>query len=177
MRRNLVNVLLGLAAIGAVVMVYNAFLNSNNDTENNASSKLASYLALDKAEKESTSSTVATSDETKSEESTSAQTPSTETSTTNTPEESDTDTTATSETPAASTGTAKPETVYTVKEGDTYGCIAEKYYGSYENYVNVMAANPVYTEGFTEYELHVGAKLVLPALDAAAVKPASSLCS
>ena len=64
-----------------------------------------------------------------------------------------------------------------VKDGDTYGCIAEKYYGSFEHWVDIMNSNPVHTDGFSEYELHVGAQLVLPAITADRLKPASALCS
>ena len=78
---------------------------------------------------------------------------------------------------ATVTQAAKPKSEYVVKAGDKYSCIAEKYYGSYENYVEVMAANYARTvPGYSEYQLHVGAKLVLPALSAAQVKPATSLC-
>jgi nucleoid-associated protein YgaU len=58
---------------------------------------------------------------------------------------------------------AKQATTYTVKDGDTYGCIAEKYYGSYDQWSRIYAANAGYA-GYEEYGLAVGAKLQLPAL-------------
>lgn len=88
------------------------------------------------------------------------------------PEESKTDNQAASQ--EAST-TSKPATLYTVKEGDTYGCIAEAYYGSYEHWPDILNANSAYGNGFSEYGLHVGAVLELPAIDN--LKPASKLCS
>lgn len=82
--------------------------------------------------------------------------------------------TTTTQTPA---GTAKPKSEYVVKEGDTYGCIAEKYYGSFEHYTDVMRANAAgVVPGYSEYRLNVGAKLQLPAVAAGDLKPASSLC-
>lgn len=70
---------------------------------------------------------------------------------------------------------SRPGTLYTVKEGDTYGCIAESYYGSYEHWQDIMNANLKYGNGFSEYGLHVGAVLELPAAET--LKPASKLCS
>lgn len=68
---------------------------------------------------------------------------------------------------------AKPASTYTVKEGDTYGCIAEKYYGSYEYWPKIVAANTGI--GFEEYRLFVGAQVQLPPSDGS--KPATTLCS
>lgn len=72
-------------------------------------------------------------------------------------------------------GSVKPAGTYTVKEGDTYGCIAEKYYGSYDQWPKVysMNAGPV---GYDEYYLAVGAKLQMPAVSGAEVLPKTSLC-
>lgn len=84
------------------------------------------------------------------------------------------------ETSAPDTATAtagdKAATVYTVKPGDTYGCIAEKYYGSYEHWTDIYNANARYGLGFQPDELFVDAKLDLPAIAAADLKPASKLC-
>lgn len=66
---------------------------------------------------------------------------------------------------------------YTVKEGDTYGCIAEKYYGSYEHWPDILNANIVYGSGYSEHELHVGAIIELPEILAENLKPSSKLCS
>lgn len=66
---------------------------------------------------------------------------------------------------------------YTVKEGDTYGCIAEAYYGSYEHWTDVLNANIVYGEGYSEQELHIGAMLEMPTISAENLKPSSKLCS
>ena len=57
--------------------------------------------------------------------------------------------------------TKKDAGTYTVKAGDTYGCIAESHYGSYEMWPAVQRANA--GPGYGEYTLHVGAKLTLPA--------------
>jgi nucleoid-associated protein YgaU len=195
MRKNILNGLYALVAVGAVLVIYNAFFNSNSDTESNASSKLSSYLALDKSVQEAddvdtaaveqsaeeASGVVVTEPESTTEAEVS-ETPSseesmepTEQATTEKPEE-----VVVAEQPATTTattpGTDKPETVYTVVEGDTYACIAEKYYGSLEHYVEIMASNPIYNVGFGEYSLHVGAQIVLPAIKASDLKPASSAC-
>ncbi len=73
------------------------------------------------------------------------------------------------------TAAAKPAGTYTVQAGDTYGCIAEKYYGSYEQWPKVYAVNSLYP-GYEEYRLHVGAVVQLPAISADEVRPATSLC-
>ncbi len=70
---------------------------------------------------------------------------------------------------------AKAAGSYTVKAGDTYGCIAEKYYGSYDQWSRVYAENGGYP-GFEEYRLDVGAKLVMPAVAASEALPKTSLC-
>lgn len=70
---------------------------------------------------------------------------------------------------------AKAAGSYTVKDGDTYGCIAEKYYGSYEMWPQVYAQNAGYP-GFEEYHLDVGAKLQMPAVSAAESLPKTALC-
>lgn len=75
-------------------------------------------------------------------------------------------------TPAPSSN-AKPAGTYTVQPGDTYGCIAEKYYGSYEYWPLLVQTNT--GVGFEEYRLFVGAVVQLPAVTV--TKPASSLCS
>ncbi len=75
-------------------------------------------------------------------------------------------------------GDAKKASDYTVKAGDTYGCIAEKYYGSYEQYSTVMVANWAdTTPGYGEYHLDVGAKVRLPAVSGDQLKPITHVCS
>ena len=64
---------------------------------------------------------------------------------------------------------------YTVKEGDTYGCIAENYYGSYDQWSRVYAANAGWP-GFDEYRLDVGAVLQMPTVTQAEALPTTSLC-
>jgi LysM repeat protein len=156
--------------------VFNAFLHKGNTPSKTPTGRLASYLNLDKAVQESKAdeNNVAGTDNGAS----STKAPSTSSSSTTTPETTSPTTTTT--TPATTTPAspqiAKAETVYTVKEGDTYGCIAEKYYGSYEQYADVMAANPVHDQGFGEYSLYEGAQLVLPAVSKDNLKPASALC-
>lgn len=76
---------------------------------------------------------------------------------------------------ATATAGVKPASTYTVKAGDTYGCIAENYYGSFEQWPLVYGANAG-GAGYNEYDLAVGAKVQLPALTAAQVKPATNLC-
>lgn len=71
--------------------------------------------------------------------------------------------------------TAKKAGSYTVKDGDTYGCIAEEYYGSYDQWTRVYDANAGWP-GFNEYDLAVGAKLQMPAVDASQVLPKTNLC-
>jgi nucleoid-associated protein YgaU len=180
-RKNFMNVLLGLAAVGTILVGYNAFLNSNSDQDTNATSKISSYLGLNKAKQDTPEVAVtelpkdaapATTPEVKPEDST----PPTE----DKPADS-----APAQTPAPADVTTKVDTTsqhrdaakYTVKEGDTYGCIAEKYYGSFEHYTDIMNVNPVASVGFNEYELFVGQVIDLPAVAHGALKPASSLCS
>ena len=76
-----------------------------------------------------------------------------------------------------SSATGKVPGFYTVKDGDTYGCIAEANYGSYEHWQDILNVNSGYGQGFGEYQLHVGAVLELPAITAVNLKPASKLCS
>lgn len=73
------------------------------------------------------------------------------------------------------TNTPSQASTYEVKPGDTYGCIAEKYYGSYDQWQKVFDANAGYS-GFAEYELHVGAKLTMPAISDAETTPKTNLC-
>lgn len=70
----------------------------------------------------------------------------------------------------------KAASLYTVKEGDTYGCIAEKYYGSYEHWSDIYNANARYGVGYSPDRLFVDAVLELPAISASDLKPASNLC-
>lgn len=71
--------------------------------------------------------------------------------------------------------TTKSAGTYTVKEGDTYGCIAEKYYGSYDQWTRVYDVNAGWA-GFNEYDLAVGAQLQMPTVNADQVLPKTSLC-
>ena len=176
-RKNLMNILLGLAAAGAVIVGYNAFI-ADNDDGHTASSHLAEYLDLDvatleKTEEQATNVVVDDGSETATPEVTVDN---------GTPVESEAmDSTKTETTVAPSPSAAAPagdkaQMMYTVKDGDTYGCIAEKYYGSYEHWTDVVSANPS-SDGFTEYELHVGAQIILPGVTSANLKPASTLCN
>lgn len=184
LRKNLMSAVYAAVAAGAVLVVYNAFMHGNVSQANTASSRLSVYLGLDKVKQEEKSdenNVVGTDNG--SAASTSADSATTQTPATPSQAETTDQSTATatpSVTSPAATPTvqtaAKAETVYTVKDGDTYGCIAEKYYGSYEHYLDVMAANPVYQQGFGEYQLYVGAQLTLPAVAKENLKPASSLC-
>lgn len=70
---------------------------------------------------------------------------------------------------------AKSAGTYTVKNGDTYGCIAEHYYGSYDQWPRVYEANGGYV-GYEEYSLAVGARLQLPAITTDQVLPSTDLC-
>ncbi len=70
---------------------------------------------------------------------------------------------------------AKAASTYTVKAGDTYGCIAEQYYGSYEQWPKVYAVNSMYP-GYEEYHLNVGAVVQLPAISSGEVLPQTRLC-
>ncbi len=69
----------------------------------------------------------------------------------------------------------KPAGTYEVKAGDTYGCIAEKYYGSYDQWQKVYDVNAGWP-GFDEYRLEVGAKLQMPAVSNAEILPKTNLC-
>lgn len=173
MRRvSLMNVLVAAVAAGVALVGYNALVRGDSTGPNNATDRLRSYLSIDAAKKEAEGTTTqqAQAPQESAPEQPSATPP--ETPAANEPTNSD----QPAESPAAAQD-SKTETVYTVKQGDTYGCIAEKYYGSYEHYVDIMASNPVRWEGFSERELHVDAKLVLPAIAKENLKPTSSLCS
>ncbi len=188
LRKNLGNILAGLVVVGAGLVAYNAFLYNNDNPDNSASSRIADFLSIDQARESSADSDagveVTTPTDQPAEEQQNQQPEAAENTTDNNQAaESDqsgaADEAEQNESEPSSlpdTGSGKAESVYTVKEGDTYGCIAEKYYGSYEHYVDIMAANPIYDLGFGEYSLFVDAKLVLPAIDAANQKPATSLC-
>lgn len=76
---------------------------------------------------------------------------------------------------SATKADAKVAGTYTVMDGDTYGCIAEEYYGSYDQWQRVYDANAGWS-GFNEYDLAVGAKLQMPAVAANEVLPATQLC-
>lgn len=76
---------------------------------------------------------------------------------------------------AATSAGDKAAGTYTVKAGDTYGCIAEKYYGSYDQWPRVYNANAGWP-GFEEYHLAVGAVLQMPAVSSANALPKTSIC-
>lgn len=97
--------------------------------------------------------------------------------TTSTKDAAKTNDKSTSSETAASQGrvAAKPAGMYTVKAGDTYGCIAEKYYGSYEMWPQVYQQNGGWP-GYTEYNLDVGAKLQMPALRKSTTFSPTHLC-
>lgn len=86
------------------------------------------------------------------------------------------DPTANEKASQATTAGAKAAGSYTVKAGDTYGCIAEQYYGSYDQWTRVYEQNAGWP-GYDEYELHVGAKLQLPAVSADEVRQTTNVCS
>lgn len=177
LHKNLMNVLLSVTALGALLTGYNAFV-ANSDDGHTATDHVADYLNLSiaKAEKSDGATTkvvVGGDNQTKPEVNVDngvaapAVGEPTEAAKESSPSVAQKD--------VAKAGD-KAATTYEVKEGDTYGCIAEKYYGSFEHWVDVINANPTQT-GFTEYGLHVGVKVVLPAITAANTKPASQLCS
>ncbi len=186
------NALLGLVVIAGLLVGYNS-LTSKKDAMS-ASSKIASFLNLTQAKQETANAenNVAGTDNAKgdtpptvTEMNTDGSTAPPEAPAADTaPEASPAPNSTATSTPATTTPpsvaptpvvAAKSASTYTVKDGDTYGCIAEKYYGSYENWTNVVKANPQ-LEGFSEYRLFVGAVLELPAMSADAVRPASTLC-
>lgn len=178
-RKNMMNVLLAAVAVSAALVGYNAFIASNDDGHT-ASDHLSEYLSLDfSVEQEQTAGSAAvTGEQTISTTDTSTTTQSVTVAPSTTTESSVAVTQAPTTVAVASTPSGdRAETIYTVKDGDTYGCIAEKYYGSFEHWVDVVNANPVGNVGFTEYGLHVGAQLVLPAVSTAALKPTSTLCN
>ena len=103
---------------------------------------------------------------------------------TDTTTKDDSSTTNASDSSTTSSGAvSKPQTfagekkagTYTVKAGDTYGCIAEKYYGSYEQWPRLYSANAGWP-GFEEYTLNVGATLQIPAVSASETLPKTSVC-
>ncbi len=177
LRKNLMNILLGLAAAGAVLVGYNAFIAKSEDGHT-ASNHLAEYLDLDVATLEKTEDQATNvvvddgSENATSEVAVDNGKPAESEAMGSTKAEPTVTTTA----PVTVQAGDKTQTMYTVKEGDTYGCIAEKYYGSYEHWTDVVSANPS-SDGFTEYELHVGAQIVLPAVTSVNLKPVSVLCS
>jgi len=162
----MMNILLAVAAIGAVLVGYNAFVATNDDGHS-ATDHIAEYLKLDVAKLEKSDDGLGDLSVDKPADVTPDGTITAEVG-----DKAD----ASKPSAPASPGTGKAESVYTVKDGDTYGCIAEKYYGSFEHWVDVINANPGGV-GFAEYELHVGARIVLPAVSSTSLKPASTLCS
>jgi len=185
LRTNLMSALFAAVATGAVLMGYNAFVQNNSTQDKSATGRLSTYLNLDKAvqeSKEDENKVVGTdngSTTTSQPNVAVTETPSPDTAQSSTAMPKDESSVMPKETnPVVTTmsQTGKAESVYTVKDGDTYGCIAEKYYGSFEHFMDIMSANPVADNGFGEYSLFVGAKLTLPAIAKENLKPASSLC-
>jgi LysM repeat protein len=186
LRQKLMNSLLAVAGISALLVGYNSFIAKHDALKGTTvADKLTSYLKLESAKQDAdmqvaevtvpTAETPAAEGEVPVDESV-ADSPAA-------PEPAPTPEVMKKEeapvavvAPSVVVAGAKAASTYVVKEGDTYGCIAEKYYGSFENWVDVDAVNPN-TEGFLERRLFVGATLTLPALTAEQVKPASSLCS
>lgn len=167
-------ILAGVAVVAGLLVAFNAFIGARTG-DKTASSRISSYLNLSRTQQETAEVSdapnnvvVTPSGEQPSEVQSQQNTDSTDSQPADTSEQTE---------PTAVTAEGdKPASVYTVKEGDTYACIAEKYYGSYEHYKEVMASNPVNQTGFGEYQLHVGAQITLPAILASNLKPASSRC-
>lgn len=187
LRKNFMNGLMALAAVGAVLTGYNAFVKDSVDGRT-ATQQVAEYLALDATEQEPVEGTTNVAVDTTQNDATvsvdqGSATSENSTDATQSPDAMPADDTSMEETSEddamkeADDSTDKSASVYTVKDGDTYGCIAEKYYGSFEHWVDVMNANPTGQVGFSEYGLHVDAKLTLPAIAAANLKPTSNLCN
>lgn len=179
-RKNVMSALLAAVATAVVLVAYNAFWQSSSNSQS-ATNRISSYLKLDTAAQESTGAdtNVVGTDNAQAQVQTQPSQTSTEAGTSQSQDQSSTQPQSanTSEPTTVSTaGSDKPETTYDVKEGDTYGCIAEKYYGSFEHYVDIMRVNPTSQRGFSERHLYVDAVLVLPAIAQANLKPASHLC-
>lgn len=170
-RENIYNGLLGITVIAMLLTGYNALVSSKDKT--NPTAKLGSYLKLTQAKQESVDAEnmVAGTDNT----STGDVAAPTETTPSDSATTDQSQTTKPVTAPSLPGSVSRTASTYVVKEGDTYGCIAEKYYGSFENWVNIDSANPD-TEGFLERRLFVGAALELPALTADQARPASTLC-
>jgi LysM repeat protein len=190
LRSYFMNGLLAISAIGVVLVGYNAFIAEREDGHS-ASDHIAEFLNLDVAqiEQPENGDSQVTVDEGAADETVKVDgggstdgdsMGGSETESMDSDEGSATENNADSSTGDSGAGATKPqdkaETIYTVKEGDTYGCISEKYYGSFEHWPDIINANPN-TVGFGEYELHVGARIVLPAIPAGSLRPASTLCS
>jgi len=169
LRQNMMNILLAVSAVGVILVGYNAFVGNNEDGHT-ATDHIAEYLNLDVATLEKSETELGDLSVDNPVDTTEGDVTAQVGGGSNGGENAET-------TAPVAPGVSKAETVYTVKDGDTYGCIAEKYYGSFEHWVDIMNSNPVHTDGFSEYELHVGAQLVLPAITADRLKPASALCS
>lgn len=194
--KNLTNILLAVLGVFVFLTVYNASTNSNDtatvdnsssstsdstSSAGNSSTRLAAYLAVALAKQavvgaedvvagtdnQPTESTDTTTPAETTSESTSAVVGSDTSSSTNT---------NSIQPKPISSSNGKPQALYTVKEGDTYGCIAEKYYGSFEHFTDIMASNPSDQVGFGEKRLFVDAQLILPAVSASELKLPSSLC-
>lgn len=178
-RQYFMNGLMALAALGLVLTGYNAFVADSEDGHS-ATDHLASYLNLDVAKSTTPADETVVSTDTTSEASEAlpdeSGVVSEQTATEDSTQTSETVVEAAPDQAATTQSGDKAEVVYEVKEGDTYGCIAENYYGSFEHWPDIMSVNPS-TKGYTEYELHVGAKITLPAVLAANLKPASDLCN
>lgn len=152
-------ILLGVVGVGVAVVLLIGVTAKKHEVVSQVKTKLSSYLrignATDAHKVEVLTSNPSASPEVKKD---------------------DSEKSSTSDSTSTPGFEGKRASEYVVKEGDTYGCIAEKYYGSYENYTDIMQANPTGETGYGEYELFVGATITLPAVNADNIKPASSLC-
>jgi LysM repeat protein len=194
-QKSLTNFLVAAAITLSIAVVYTSMIEKKSEGEKDATTKIAAYLVLDTVMQEDREldppdsiGAIAISNSTVTQANDSAQ-------------KSD-QTEAVSGAPDARTETAGSEsvtiadnalpdenvngmqqeqgfseTIYVVQKGDTYGCIAERHYGSHHHYQEVMAANPITKKGFSERKLFVGAKVVLPAIAAQDLKQTTNLCS
>lgn len=159
----------GLAAICAVTIIYLAFVRKTANST--ATSRNATFLDIKQGEKSEKTAENKAEDKKQDGAESKKEDQSTKKSDETNSSNGDNKTNA-----APDNSQDKPAGFYTVKAGDTYGCIAEKYYGSYEHWVDILNANIKYGEGFEETRLFVDAKLEMPAISKANLKPSTKLC-
>ena len=140
-----------LGLIATLLAPLLVMITSTGDGETTASDRVASYISQTTLKKVVADKTVKTDDATKSDDRTD------------------------SEASASGMASPKPAGTYVVKEGDTYGCIAERYYGSYDQWTNVYDLNAGW-DGFGEYHLAVGATLQMPAVTSDYLRQKTDLC-